>query len=115
MSETLHIGVLRVDLAFPGARSLKDRRRGLVSLQDSVRSRFKVSCHQLEGPDVPSRASLVVTTAATRADVVDSVLEKVQSFVGSKGGYLVAGMRSEVIPWTGLYEARWADDEVADE
>ena len=42
------IGLLTLDLHFPGARSLKDKRQALRSLETRIRNRFNVSLAEVE-------------------------------------------------------------------
>lgn len=96
-SPNCHVGVLRIVLALPGARSLKDRRRVVVSLRDRARKRFQVSCNELAGFDAPNRACLVFTTAGSDADVLQSTLDSVRSFVISGGDFVVASTDLQVL------------------
>jgi uncharacterized protein len=46
------IGLLTLDLHFPGARSLKDKRQALRSLETRIRNRFNVSLAEVEHQDL---------------------------------------------------------------
>ena len=52
------IGLLMLDLHFPGARSLKDKRQALRSLETRIRNRFNVSLAEVEHQDLWQRARL---------------------------------------------------------
>lgn len=93
------IGVLWLDLALPGARSLKDRRQVVLSLRDRIRARFDVSCHELVQHDVPGRASLLVTTGGSEGAVVGPVLDKIRALAATSAEALLVDARVEVRRW----------------
>lgn len=92
------LGVLRIDLSVPHARSLKDRRQVVRSLRDRIRSRFTVSCHELGG-DHPQRGGLIVTTGGTDAGGIRGSLDRIRQLVESHPEAWVGQVRSEVVPW----------------
>ena len=68
MLPAMVIGLLMLELHFPGARSLKDKRQALRSLETRVRNRFNVSLAEVEHQDLWQRAGLgVVTIAGSQA------------------------------------------------
>jgi len=71
------IGLLTLDLHFPGARSLKDKRQALRSLTARVRSRFNVSVAEVEHQDLWQRARLAVVSVNTDPDHLDTTLRAV--------------------------------------
>ncbi len=70
------VGLLTVDLHFPGARSLKDKRRILASVKDRVR-RLNVSLAEIDHLDAHQRTSLGIVAVASRRDHVDRILDGV--------------------------------------
>jgi uncharacterized protein YlxP (DUF503 family) len=110
MAGTVHVGVLQVVLAFPGARSLKDRRQDLQSLKDRVSARFQVSVHELPD-DSPVRGTLVFTTAGADSRAIRSALDQVRAFIDGAGRGLPVQVDLDVFPWHPA-ERRW---DVADE
>ena len=67
------VALLTVDLHFPGARSLKDKRRILASVKDRVR-RLNVSLAEIDHLDIWQRARLGIVAVAAHRDHVDRVL-----------------------------------------
>ena len=59
------IGLLTLDLHFPGARSLKDKRQALRSLETKIRNRFNVSIAEVEHQDLWQRARVAVVSVNT--------------------------------------------------
>lgn len=59
------IGLLTLELHFPGARSLKDKRQVLRSLEQRLRNRFNVSVAEVAHQDLWQRATLAVVAVNT--------------------------------------------------
>ena len=74
----LAIRLLSVELHFPGAQSLKDKRRVLRSVKDRIR-KLNVSCAEVDHQELWQRARLAVVAVATSRDVVDQSLDAVVS------------------------------------
>jgi hypothetical protein len=70
------VGVLTLDLFFPYARSLKDKRRILHGFKDRVR-RHNVALAELEFQDLWQRSRLGVVTLNSNASVVEEILGRV--------------------------------------
>ncbi len=70
------IGLLTLDLHFPGARSLKDKRQALRSLETRLRNRFNVSVAEVEFQDLWQRARLAVVTVNTDHQHLEATLHQ---------------------------------------
>ena len=70
------VGVLTLELFFPHARSLKDKRRILHGFKDRVR-RQNVALAVLDFQDLWQRSRLGVVTLNSQAAVVEEVLGRV--------------------------------------
>jgi uncharacterized protein YlxP (DUF503 family) len=95
---TIFVGVLRIVLFIPGARSLKDGRAALASIRDKVRHRFDVSAHEMPS-DLPARRTLVFTTSGSDAKAIRSVLDRIRSFVEASDLARAAEVDADVFPW----------------
>ena len=84
------IGLLTLDLHFPGARSLKDKRQALRSLETSIRNRFNVSMAEVEHQDLWQRARVAVVTVNTDHGHLESTLQRVTSEAENAREILVA-------------------------
>jgi uncharacterized protein YlxP (DUF503 family) len=71
------IGLLTLELHFPGARSLKDKRHALRSLETRIRNRFNVSVAEVEHQDLWQRSRLAVVAVNTDHVHLDSTLASV--------------------------------------
>jgi hypothetical protein len=69
------IGLLTLDLHFPGARSLKDKRQALRSLETKLRNRFNIAVAEVEHQDLWQRARLAVVSVNTDHAHLESTLE----------------------------------------
>lgn len=79
----MFIGLLTLDLHFPGARSLKDKRQALRSLEQRIRNRFNVSIAEVEHQDLWQRARLAVVSVNTDHGHLESTLQSVAGEAGS--------------------------------
>jgi hypothetical protein len=70
------VGVLTLELFFPYARSLKDKRRILHGFKDRVR-RQNVALAEIDHQDLWQRARLGIVTVNSQAAVVEEVLGRV--------------------------------------
>lgn len=69
------IGLLTLELHFPGARSLKDKRQALRSLETKLRNRFNVAVAEVEHQDLWQRARLAVVSVNTDQVHLEQTLE----------------------------------------
>lgn len=75
------VGVLTLDLFFPHARSLKDKRRVLHGFKDRLR-RHNVAVAEIEFQDKWQRARLGIVTLNSHQSLVEEVLGRVLSDAG---------------------------------
>jgi uncharacterized protein YlxP (DUF503 family) len=73
----LSIGLLTLELHFPGARSLKDKRQMLRGLESRVRNRFNVSIAEVEHQELWQRARLAVVGVNTDQAHLEATLQGV--------------------------------------
>ncbi len=71
------VGVLTIDLFFPHARSLKDKRRILHGLKERLKGRHNVAVAELDYQDKWQRARLGIVTLNSQASVVEDVLARI--------------------------------------
>lgn len=75
------VGVLEIDLALRGVRSLKEKRRAVKSLKDRLRFKFNISVAEVDAQDSWQRAILGVALVSNETDYVKGVLSKVLELV----------------------------------
>jgi uncharacterized protein len=91
------IGLLTLSLHFPGARSLKDKRQALRSLETKLRNRFNVALAEVEHQDLWQRATLAVVTVNTDHGHLDSTLSSVTSEAASARGIELLDAHTEIL------------------
>ena len=71
------VGVLTLELAVPGAMSLKDKRRVVKGLKDRLAHRHNISVAEVDALDEHRRAELGVAMVSNDARFVESCLSKI--------------------------------------
>ncbi|MBX2798763.1 MAG: DUF503 domain-containing protein [Myxococcales bacterium] len=74
--DRIYVGVVRLVIQVPGARTRKDRRQVISSVRDRLRHRFEVAVHEIGTSGDPTHQVMVLTTAGNDARVVRSVLDR---------------------------------------
>jgi len=92
----MFVGLARVVLQIPGARSLKDRRRVVKSLKDRLRARFPVSVAEVGDVEAWQVATLGIAVVSGNRVRCDQVLSHVIQTARSSDAVL-ADYRTEVI------------------
>jgi uncharacterized protein YlxP (DUF503 family) len=93
----LVIGLLTLDLHFPGARSLKDKRQALRSLETRIRNRFNVSVAEVEHQDLWQRARLAIVSVNTDHVHLESTLQSVTGEAEHAREIQVLGAETEIL------------------
>lgn len=91
------IGLLTLELHFPGARSLKDKRQVLRGLQARVRKQFNVSVAEVEFQDLWQRARLAVVAVNTDRLHLESTLRSVAGEAASARDAELVDQQVEVL------------------
>ena len=91
------IGLLTLDLHFPGARSLKDKRQALRSLETRIRNRHNVSLAEVEHQDLWQRARLAVVAVNTDLGHLESTLSAVAGEAATARDVLLVDQHTEIL------------------
>jgi len=94
----MFIGVSRIVLAIPGARSLKDKRRVVHAFRDRVRARLSVSIAEVGELELYQRATLGVAVVARDSAHCSSLLSDVERAARGLREAWVSDVATEVIP-----------------
>ena len=92
----MFVGVLQVELAIPGAFSLKDKRRVVKSLLERTRRKFDVSAAEVSGLDTWNRAGLGISFVANDRRRVESQLQHVLNSMERESDAIVEDSQIEV-------------------
>jgi len=95
----MFVGVMRLGLMIPGARSLKDKRRVVLSFKERVQARFKVSIAEVGSLDHPKHATFGVAVVSNDAGICDSVLADVAHVAGTLPDAVLADRATEIVPF----------------
>jgi uncharacterized protein YlxP (DUF503 family) len=91
------VGVARLVLSIPGARSLKDRRRVVKSLKDRVRARLPVSLAEVGDLERYQVATLGVAVVSNEAARCSEVLSAAVAMARVARDAVLADVATEVI------------------
>ncbi len=72
------IGLLTLDLHFPHARSLKDKRKELAGLKDRLRHGFNAAVAELAYQDTWQRSTIGVVTLNSQPAIVEQILDSIR-------------------------------------
>ena len=75
------IGSLQLVLVIRGCRSLKEKRRVIKPIKESVRRKFNVAVAEIDAQDVHQKAVLAVATVSAERRHAESVLTNVANWV----------------------------------
>ena len=87
------IAVLEMELHFPVARSLKEKRSLVRPLVDASRTRYRVAAAEVAYQELHQRAVLEFAAVAAAAHVVTEQLDAVERLVWSSPGLEVVRAR----------------------
>ena len=95
----IYIAVYIADLRTPWVRSLKEKRGIIKPVAEKLKTRFPVSVARLDGLNAHAWERLGVTAISHDALWLESLLERVHSFVSSQGDYAVEVLSQAVEVW----------------
>ena len=81
----MFIGLLQMEIHFPGAQSLKDKRRCLRSIKDTLR-RHNVSIAEVDGQDLWQRSRLGLVMVSNDRSLIEKVFCNSRGLVESHPG-----------------------------
>ena len=93
----LFVAIGEVELHFPGARSLKDKRQDLRSLIERLRHRLQVLVVETDYQDLHQRGALAITAIATDAEAARGTVVRALDVVGQLFPGVVLAERAWVV------------------
>lgn len=91
------VGVARIVLHLPGARTLKEKRMIVRSFKERIQARMRVSIAEVGDLDLVQKAVLGVAVVANEAGHVDEVLASVASAAGTLRDAVLLDHTTEII------------------
>ena len=95
--KNLYVGVARLDLHLPEARSLKEKRSHTRSLLERIRARHQVLVIEADHQDLHQRATFAICALSTDVVDVESRLQRVNNTVDESWGGMVLGWTVDVL------------------
>jgi uncharacterized protein YlxP (DUF503 family) len=90
------VGTLKIRLVLRESHSLKDKRRVLKSLKDTLSNKFNISVAETDEQDVWQTAEIGVAAVGTDTPFVQSVLTNVVNYVRFFGGVELVDSEQEI-------------------
>ena len=75
------VGLLRLEVRLPNARTLKEKRSVLNSVKDQLRGRFNISVAEVDANETWQRATLGVSTLGNSRAYTEGLLREVTTWV----------------------------------
>ena len=94
---TQHIGVLRVQLHFPAAQSLKDKRMVLKSLKERLKNKFNATVAEIGALDKWQLSVIALAMVGNDNRLIDSALQKMLSFIEENPGLVISDQEIEFL------------------
>ena len=79
-----YVGILSVELHFPGSHSLKGKRKDLLSVKAQLQRRFGASVAEVDHHDVWQRARLTLSCVGRRYGDVEGLLDDVERYLAGQ-------------------------------
>ena len=89
------MAVLTAELLFPGAGSLKDKRRRLTGLTARIRASFPVSVAEVAHQELWQRGTIGLALVTTNARLAQSMLDRITDGIGRDGEVELLSRRIE--------------------
>jgi len=90
------VGTLKLRFVLRESHSLKDKRRVIKSLKDTLANKFNISVAEIDEQDVWQTAVLGVAAVGTDTPFVQSVLTQVVNYARFFGGVEMVDQQQEI-------------------
>jgi hypothetical protein len=91
-----YVGILSVELHFPEAGSLKDKRQHLRSAKAQLQNRFGASVAETDHHDIWQRSKLVIALTAAEASSLEQLMNSAENYLHGQE-YELAVLESRVV------------------
>ena len=90
------VGTLKLRFVLRESHSLKDKRRVIKSLKDTLSNKFNVAVAETDEQDVWQTAEIGIATVGTDSQFVQSVLTNVVNYARFFGGVELVDQQQEI-------------------
>ena len=91
------LGLCTIELFIADSRSLKDKRKVLLSLKDKLQQKFNLSVAEVEEQDMWQKAVLALACVANDSRHVNQVLDQALNLIRSNPAVAVVQSRVELL------------------
>jgi len=91
------VGLCTVELFLSDSRSLKDKRRVLLSLKDRLQQKFNLSVAEVEGLDLWQKAVLGLACVANEGRYLTQVMDQALNLIRSHPAVEIVQSRIELL------------------
>ena len=91
------IGLLQLDIIIPESNNLKEKRRTIKSLKETIRRRFNVSIAETGKLDKWSRSEISITKVSNEAKFIRQEFQKIQKDI--EGRYPIEIIEKQEEVW----------------
>ena len=105
----MYVGVARLRLHLPGARSLKDKRQVVRSIKDRLRNSFNISIAEIDVTDLWQRATLGVVSISASRDYLEGLMRNVEQAATRQANNLGAEVVDSFMDFVELGESTEAN------
>ena len=93
----MFVGVARLVLQIPGARSLKDRRRVVKGFKDRLRARLPVTVAEVGNAELHQLATIGVAVVSSSSQRCTEILSAAASLARGSGSAILADVATEIV------------------
>jgi len=91
------IGVFSIDIYIPQCRSLKEKRKIIKGMKESLRNRYNVSIAEVEHQHLWQRAKLTVVSVSNQKKKVEQIFSSILNFIEGNGHCELSQVKTEFI------------------
>ncbi|MCX7991364.1 MAG: DUF503 domain-containing protein [Proteobacteria bacterium] len=95
----MFVGILKIEIFIPYARSLKEKRQVLKKVIDSLRNKYPVSVAEVDKMDLWQKGVIGVSLVSGDRRFLESLLDKIVLFVETNFDCNVVDTDKEIISW----------------
>jgi uncharacterized protein YlxP (DUF503 family) len=93
----MHVGILQLDLSIPGAQTLKDKRRVILSLKDRIANSHNVSVAEVDRLDEHQRSIFGIAMVSNDKRYIEGGLSKIVDMVRMSDGVNLLDYKIEML------------------
>ncbi len=90
------IGLLQLDIIIPDSNNLKEKRRTIKSIKETIRKRFNVSIAETGNLDKWSRSEISITKVSNEAKFIRQEFQKIQNYIENRYPVEIIDKQEEV-------------------